>query len=87
MAKNLLSIVGTLAISSFDGDFKASKDNHPRPRIGKTRRDRENKAHARNADNKMERAAWQQSGSKMAFPAHTCNGYRNRQSKGKTAKK
>ena len=51
---------------------------------GKTQRDRENGAFEKNRQNKAERAAWQQAmranGHREAipFPAHTCNGKRNR---------
>lgn len=51
-------------------------------RIGKTKRDREAGAQARNRANKMERADWsndsKRTNQKGSFPYHTCNGKRNR---------
>jgi len=51
-------------------------------RKGKTRRDRENGAHARNIDNKEARANWQNdskaTNDAKSFPYGTCNGKRNR---------
>lgn len=51
-------------------------------RKGKTRRDRENGAQARNISNKNERAAWQGDSKATndfkSFPYGTCNGKRNR---------
>ena len=48
-------------------------------RKGKTLRDREGGAKARNESNKAERAAWQNDSKATAntFPYHTCNGHRN----------
>ena len=59
-----------------------------RTRPGKTSRDRWNYVWERNAQNKAERANWQQevrhkanskgTGGVPPFPAHTCNGKKNR---------
>ncbi len=47
-------------------------------RTGKTRRDHANGCMKRNQDNKAQREAWQQAGSKdnSPFPVATCNGKR-----------
>ena len=81
MAKNLLTTGLSPYVRPGDDTPKVGKDNHPRPRWGKTKRDKENKAHARNADNKLIRAQWQNDGNKATqanFPYQTCNGKRNR---------
>jgi hypothetical protein len=48
---------------------------HPRPRAGKTRKDRENNAHKTASDNRAARANWQNNGGE--FPYAHCNGKRN----------
>jgi hypothetical protein len=58
-------------------------------RIGKTKRDRANNAHARNASNKEARATWQNdskaTNAANSFPYGTCNGKRNRALKARPA--
>jgi hypothetical protein len=54
-----------------------------RVRTGKTRRDRENGAANKNAQNRDSRASWQNGrdtsgGNKTSFPYASCNGKRNR---------
>jgi hypothetical protein len=59
-------------------------------RPGKTRRDRANNAHARNAANKDARATWQNdskaTNAANSFPYGSCNGKRNRALKERTGK-
>ena len=52
--------------------FKA----HPRPRVGKTAKDRERGVQQQNYENKASRRAWDKDGG--VFPASTCNGKKNR---------
>jgi hypothetical protein len=49
---------------------------HPRPRNGKTAKDKKNNAHNTAYANRQARASWQNSGGEFPF-AH-CNGQRNR---------
>jgi hypothetical protein len=49
---------------------------HPRPRVGKTKKDKANNAHKTSLDNRMARASWQNNGGE--FPYAHCNGQRNR---------
>ena len=59
-------------------------------RPGKTKRDRANSAHARNASNKETRAMWQNdskaTNAANSFPYGTCNGKRNRALKERSGK-
>ena len=56
------------------------KVNHPRPRWGKTKKDKANNQAGRNYANKQARAAWQHDNKATAanFPYAHCNGKRNR---------
>lgn len=49
---------------------------HPRPRVGKTKKDKENNAHRTADGNRAARANWQNNGGD--FPYAHCNGKRNR---------
>lgn len=49
---------------------------HPRPRVGKTKKDKENNAHRTAMSNREARANWQNNGGD--FPYAHCNGKRNR---------
>lgn len=55
---------------------------HPRPRVGKTQKDRESGATARRLDNRSTRVEWEQEAqgkrSKVPFPQQVCNGKKNR---------
>lgn len=59
-------------------------------RPGKTKRDRANNSHGRNASNKEQRASWQNdskaTNASNSFPYGTCNGKRNRALKERTSK-
>lgn len=88
MSKNLVTALPALSafsssnIRHVDGDEgrKGGKENHPRPRWGKTAKDRRSKAQERNASNRQSRALWQQDPKATAsnFPYVSCNGKRNR---------
>lgn len=49
-----------------------------RIRVGKTKRDRDNGAAARNAQNKAARVVWRNDPNEKVFPIGTCNGKRTR---------
>ena len=55
---------------------------HPRPRVGKTEKDRQNGAHATALTNREQRVDWHNSTSprptNLNFPVATCNGKKNR---------
>ena len=53
---------------------------HPRPRIGKTTKDRASGASQRNHENKLARMEFDQQTSQhpVSFPVHACNGQKNR---------
>lgn len=60
-----------------------AKYNTKRIRVGKTRRDRENQATNKNAQNRDSRASWQNNrradgSNPTTFPWASCNGQRNR---------
>jgi hypothetical protein len=64
-----------------ENPFKPAKGpspNHPRPRLGKTKKDRANGAAGKNQQNKDMRASWQQDSKGSKFPVSACNGKRNR---------
>lgn len=66
-----------------ENPFKPAKGpspQHPRPRIGKTRKDRANGAAAKNQQNKDMRVSWQGDSKRDGknFPYSACNGKRNR---------
>jgi len=52
-------------------------NEHPRPRQGKTAKDRASGASARSSSNKSARVTWQHD-AKTAFPTTSCNGKKNR---------
>ncbi len=52
-------------------------NEHPRPRKGKTAKDRASGASARNEGNKSARVAWQHD-NKASFPIVSCNGKKNK---------
>jgi hypothetical protein len=60
---------------------KGPSPNHPRPRKGKTLKDKRNGAKAKNEENKGLRGDWRNQGngkrSLQDFPYSTCNGKRN----------
>lgn len=61
--------------------MEVGPDNHLRPRVGKTKKDKISGAANRNASNKAARAAWDNSGTRRTqatFPYQHCNGKRNR---------
>ena len=57
-----------------------STKSHPRPRIGKTAKDRASGASQRNHENKLARVEFDQQtrSHPVAFPKHACNGKKNR---------
>jgi len=52
--------------------------NHPRPRIGKTAKDRKSGATERRLSNRSARTIWQQTYPSIGFPRESCNGKKNR---------
>ena len=84
MSKNLVTALPSFSagalVHSEDGPRKMNRDNHPRPRFGKTRKDKESRAKERNTSNKQSRALWQQDpkATRENFPYISCNGKRNR---------
>jgi hypothetical protein len=68
--------MSALIAVKFDIPKEGPSLRHPRPRVGKTKKDRENNAQRTAEANRQARADWQNNGGD--FPYAHCNGQRNR---------
>lgn len=78
--KNLILVIKDGNTTRIWKGMEVKDENHPRPRVGKTAKDKASGAAARNASNKVTRASWMNDSKRSAanFPYNTCNGKRNR---------